>query len=311
MSLIKILAVSESDDRHVNIIEDACKRRSILFNRLNTDTVTQIPNATWRLCPNDKQRTKNNSWHTDDVSVIWYRRRLHIPEKFDHIRSFCFQETEGLIESLLHQYTSCRWVSRPESIVSARSKPNQLITAARYGLDIPRTLITKDLDVLKSFASECANGIVAKPIQTQVLNSEKSSRVLGTRTLKSLNFGQATKFTPCFAQEKLEIKYEVRVVMFGSKAYAFRLIPQSQVDDLKQLTLDKIKHEVCSIDKKTTAALIALMKHFRLEFSAVDFAVTKNDTLVFLELNPNGQWLWLQYMTNFDLTNPFIDFLCL
>jgi len=32
--------------------------------------------------------------------------------------------------------------------------------------------------------------------------------------------------------------------------------------------------------------------------------------LVFLEINPNGQWLWLQYMTEVNLEDPFIDFLC-
>lgn len=310
MSLKKILAVSESDDQHVSIIESACRKRSISFERFDTDTVTEVPDATWRLFSDNESRLGDNSWHIEEVSALWYRRRFQVPVPRNHVESFCFQETEGLIESLLHQYTNCRWVSRPEYIATARPKLNQLVMAKRYGLQIPRTLITKDPSALKAFVGECANGVVAKPIQTQVLHSEKSSLVLGTRTLKASNFVAATKYTPCFAQERLDIKHEIRVVMFGAIPYAFRLTRRSQADDLKQLTLNEIRHEVCSIDAKTTASLVALMKHFRLEFAAVDFAVTSDDNIVFFELNPNGQWLWLEYMTGFDLTNPFIDFLC-
>jgi glutathione synthase/RimK-type ligase-like ATP-grasp enzyme len=53
-----------------------------------------------------------------------------------------------------------------------------------------------------------------------------------------------------------------------------------------------------------------VMSYYKLEFAAIDFAVVDDGEPVFLELNPNGQWLWLQYMTGVNLADPFIDFLC-
>ena len=55
--------------------------------------------------------------------------------------------------------------------------------------------------------------------------------------------------------------------------------------------------------------LLKLIQFYGLEFAAVDMGVLQNGEFVFLEINPNGQWLWLQYMTGFNLLDPFIDFL--
>jgi glutathione synthase/RimK-type ligase-like ATP-grasp enzyme len=124
------------------------------------------------------------------------------------------------------------------------------------------------------------------------------------------HFTSAIRFTPCYAQEKLKINAEMRVVMFGSEPHAFRLTPKRSADDLKQLELEEILHEPCRIDLETLRKIRALMAHFNLQFSAIDFAIVDDGEPVFLELNPNGQWLWLQYMTGVNLSEPFADFLC-
>ncbi len=36
-----------------------------------------------------------------------------------------------------------------------------------------------------------------------------------------------------------------------------------------------------------------VLKNYSLHFGAFDFIKTKDNKYVFLELNPNGQWLWL------------------
>ena len=43
------------------------------------------------------------------------------------------------------------------------------------------------------------------------------------------------------------------------------------------------------------------LKLLNLNFGCFDFIISENDT-IFLECNPNGQWMWVEQMTNYDLS---------
>ena len=50
-----------------------------------------------------------------------------------------------------------------------------------------------------------------------------------------------------------------------------------------------------------------MMEDFNLIFGAFDFIVTPEDKWVFLEVNPNGQWLWLEQSLNLDISKKILD----
>jgi glutathione synthase/RimK-type ligase-like ATP-grasp enzyme len=75
------------------------------------------------------------------------------------------------------------------------------------------------------------------------------------------------------------------------------------------LRLNQIHHEQTELEQAIERKIEKLMNVYGLEFGAIDLGITSSGETIFLELNPNGQWLWLQYMANVDLVNPFIDFL--
>ena len=163
---------------------------------------------------------------------------------------------------------------------------------------------------MEEFAAQHDGQIVAKPIQAQVVGSANHALVVGTRRLTSEHFESAARFSPCYAQERLLLKSEIRVVVFGDQLYPFRLTAREKADDLKQLKLSHIDHERCGLDESISRKIRSLMVFYGLEFGAIDLAVIDEEEPVFLELNPNGQWLWLQYMTGVNLIDPFIDLLC-
>ena len=61
---------------------------------------------------------------------------------------------------------------------------------------------------------------------------------------------------------------------------------------------EKVKHE-CKM----------MLANYNLVFGAFDYIVTPNNNWVFLELNPNGQWLWLEEALNLDISNKIIEYL--
>ena len=57
------------------------------------------------------------------------------------------------------------------------------------------------------------------------------------------------------------------------------------------------------------AALRRVMERFGLNFASLDMIVTPDGEFVFLELNPNGQWLWLEYELGLPLVAGMADLL--
>ncbi len=306
-----ILIVTESDDHHVRIISEALAQRNVSVFRLDVDTFLDEQDAhpfVWSIMGG--VAAVHGTQLPCDVTTVWYRRRNPFHDAKDSVESFVWQEREGIVESILNTYESCRWVNRRSSLVRARPKLSQLVKARQQGLRIPKTIVTNSLDELSSFADACDGDIVAKPIQTQVLHDGTEHLVLGTRTLHKNDFNAAISHMPCYAQEKLPVRSELRVVVFGEHMYAFRQTRKSDADDIKQLSLDQIRHEYCTLDECIATKLQALMRHYELEFAAIDLVEVDSGDLVFLEINPNGQWLWLQYATGTDLATPFVRFLC-
>lgn len=307
MSKKNVLIVSNSDDAHATAVHNRLMERSISTHRLNSDTFTSGEHV-W--CISSVADNKPySSWSIPDIDVVWYRKVV-FPEAIDTTKSFIRQEIGGLFDCILSNYCDCRWVNPRNKLIEAKPKIIQLQHAANLGLRIPDTLVTTSINILKEFSAQHNNQIVAKPIQAQVVGLAQDAVVVGTRKLTAEYFESAIRFSPCFAQEKLSLKSEIRVIVFGDRLYPFRLTAKEKVDDLKQLKLRQIDHERCELDESTSQKIRSLVSLYGLEFGAIDLAVIDDESPIFLELNPNGQWLWLQYMTGENLIDPFIDLLC-
>lgn len=51
------------------------------------------------------------------------------------------------------------------------------------------------------------------------------------------------------------------------------------------------------------------MQFFQINFAAFDLVVTPKDEIVFLEMNPSGQFVWIEELTGMPITDTLIDFL--
>ncbi len=298
-----VLIVTTSDDAHANHIAPLIQKCGAVVDRLDGDTLPD------RLCHIDFEvNIGTHPLRKRSADVVWYRKVV-LPEKFDTTSQFIRQETEGLLNSFLIEYENARWVNRRTALCRAKPKLHQLGTAQMFGFRTPCSIVTNQEDLLLHFFEKHDGQVVAKPIQTQVVVSPTEELVVGTRRLLKGDLKSAVQFFPCFAQERLKLQYEMRVIVFGEQLFAFRLKPVVPADDLKQLKLNQIEHSVCVLDSLLERKIKQLMSHYGLEFGALDFGVTDENEPFFLELNPNGQWLWLQFMTGFNLETPFIDFL--
>ncbi len=70
-----------------------------------------------------------------------------------------------------------------------------------------------------------------------------------------------------------------------------------------------LRYESIDTPDEVRCAVVALLRRVDLPFGALDFTVTPEQEWVFLELNPNGQWGWIEDHTGLPISLAVADLL--
>ena len=70
----------------------------------------------------------------------------------------------------------------------------------------------------------------------------------------------------------------------------------------------KLIFEEINLGKKMEKLCIRLNRELGLLVSSIDFVQSKNGELFFLEINPIGDWNWIEKHTNLPITKSMFDF---
>jgi glutathione synthase/RimK-type ligase-like ATP-grasp enzyme len=203
------------------------------------------------------------------------------------------------------------WVGNPRLLRRAEIKALQLAEAARAGLKTPNTLISNDptraaafVDVLGS-TTECA----IKPLIAVGVSDEHGYRLPLTTTIPAGHSLESVALAPNIFQPYVEKAFELRCVVMGDRIFSARI--NSQADDVTRIDwrAGKREHEIFTLPEHVAASIHRLMASFGINFASIDMIVTPEGEFVFLELNPNGQWLWLEHELGLPLVAAMTDLL--
>jgi glutathione synthase/RimK-type ligase-like ATP-grasp enzyme len=221
-----------------------------------------------------------------------------------------FAETESqLALAALTTIGDFLWINHPKQERSAKSKPAQLFAAREVGLDIPRTLVTNDPDAVRQFVAGSGAQIVYKGLSQPRDVEPGKALFTGLLTRERLAEIDLIRFTPGIFQERVEKSHELRVTVIGSRIFSAKIESQA----LAQAALDwrpflqDLKYEAIQLPPEIEAKILALMKIFGLVYGAFDFIVTPDGRYVFLEVNPSGQYMWIECATGLEITAALAD----
>lgn len=243
-----------------------------------------------------------------DITAVYYRR----PTGFTLPDSMGDSEREWAHEEALHGLGGvlvtlpCRWVNHPHRNAAAEYKPLQLATAAKCGLQVPRTLITNDPDAAAEFVAECPSGAVYKPLTGGVRDAGLTHF---TTAVTAEQVGQpGTAHTAHQIQERVKKAYEVRLTVVGGRMFPARIDTGSQAAELDwRSDYRSVTYQHTTLPPAVANGVRRLMVVLGLRFGAVDFIVTPDAEWVFLEINPNGQWAWIQHHTGLRIAEAIAD----
>ena len=70
-----------------------------------------------------------------------------------------------------------------------------------------------------------------------------------------------------------------------------------------------LKHEKINLPEEINIKCIALLQALKLRYGAIDFILDDNGNYIFLEINPNGQWAWIEKQTGYNITQEIVNLL--
>ncbi len=113
---------------------------------------------------------------------------------------------------------------------------------------------------------------------------------------------------PWFVQERIEGDEEVTVVYIDGKTYAANAprVSFDGEDSRKTLMENPISWPRCELSPAEERAIKGFMDETGYRFGRFDF-IRKDGELYFLELNPNGQWAWLDEKNEHGLVSMVAD----
>ena len=120
---------------------------------------------------------------------------------------------------------------------------------------------------------------------------------------------------PVALQEYIEKRLELRITIVGESIFAAEIYSQEYKDteiDWRHLSMtpDAVPtHKVHSLPDEISSKLLSLMKRLGLVFGCIDMILTPEGEYVFLEVNPAGQWGWIEGLTGMPITDALTDML--
>jgi hypothetical protein len=105
-------------------------------------------------------------------------------------------------------------------------------------------------------------------------------------------------------------KYDVRLTVVGDRFFAVAIHTDSGNAYIDwRSDYSSLRYESIDTPDDVHDAVIALLNRLGLPFGAFDFVVTPEGEWVFLEVNPNGQWGWIEDRTGLPITSAMVDLL--
>jgi len=322
MSRSKVLVVSCKKDEHADFVISEFNSRGLGEEvvRLNTEDFVQncevaFDGMDFEIQLRDSDRTLRGR----EVQSVWYRRPedFNLPEEADGgIREFVRMQASAFLRGC---YFSCHdealWVNPLPSLHRARIKLQQLKLAGELGFSLPGILVTNCLRKAANFAKK-QKKICVKSLDEPTYTAGSITHALFTKVIDDLDVleqhSASIKRCPVLFQQYIEKRCDIRVIVMGSKLFAFEIHSQDHplaVHDFRGVVPDQLPHFAHELPKDIEQKVFRFVEEQGLRFSALDLVISKDGKYYFLENNANGQWLWLQFRTGVDLATPMIDLL--
>lgn len=321
---MKLLITTEPDDTHALLVKAALEKIGHEVRLLFTaDQPTKqknsvyIDNATYDWTCTDKY----SHIKEENYDVVWWRRarKPHITKGDSHPDDYFFimRENHLFFESITDNLApKAWWINPKKSSKLANSKLVQLRLANQCGMTIPTTLCSNNpKDIREFLLKNDKEGVIYKPLCSHYWMEENQVKIVYTSKVnfEDLPGNRILQLVPGIFQKEIKKKYELRVTCFGEYIVAAKINSQFFAEgkmDWRVIPQNKLMIEPYVLPTQLEKQIRLFLKKLGLVFGALDFIVTPENDYVFLEVNEQGQFLWIEDCNqDFKMLDIFVNFI--
>lgn len=251
-------------------------------------------------------RTDHGVIRMEDLDLVWWRRlgKPRVPRQVvdPTAREVVSNDSRDSLIGTFRSGFEGIWVSHPDATRNAEFKLVQLRAANEVGLRVPATLVSQVPDDIRAFCERVGGRMVAKPIASAIDVPLRA----GVLTADTLPSDEVLALSPAIYQELVPGERHLRACTWGSSVVCGSI--ESPIMDWR--TDRNPAMGTTRIDDDTAARLVALNARLDLQMGISDLKpAADGGPPYWLEVNPQGQFLFLEGLGGPEVARPFAGFL--
>lgn len=319
-----LLILTAPGDTHSEAVESILTRRGVPFFHWNQADFPEreVLSLRYDARGSFSQRLVQREAAIDlsGVSTTYVRRHAH-PEV---VRPAADAKARTWVESECRAFLiataellDCRWIPGPvRTLHWAGTKSWQLRLATRLGFEIPPTLISNDPAELLAFHREHDGKLIGKAINfPHFPAADPDDRWVFTTQLvtpSEIGYADAVRYCPAIFQAYVPKRLELRITVVGDRVFPCEIHSQETERtryDWRRYDLQHTPHRVHALPDDVAAQCVRIVRELGLCYGAIDLILTPDGRYVFLEVNPMGQYLWIEKLTGMPISEAICDLL--
>jgi hypothetical protein len=263
-------------------------------------------------------RTVRGSIDLHRVRAIWYRHPGQLvphAEITDEVtRAYVTEECRSFLLGVCDSL-DCPFLPAPPAVLRrAELKAPQLRLAGALGFELPPTLVTNSPEEFLEFYRRHGGNLISKLASVSFLRmeGEEFQRFTEVVSRRDVGYARSVRYCPIIFQAYVPKRVELRITVVGREVFAAEI--HSQATNHTRHDWRKYDHAGTpyfphELPSEVASRCVQLVRRLGLRYGTIDMVLTPEGRYVFLEINPNGQYLWIEKATGLPISEAICDLL--
>lgn len=308
-----LLVLTTSEDATANYAAQVFNAAGLEFLRLDTDAATD--RLRFSYSRNATLTYSERHLKIDKITNIWLRRPtsfgpIEVEDKTGFSRHAANEWAEA-IEGVLGILPVEFWVNHPTKNALASHKIEQLHRARLLGLRVPETLLTQSWEEAAQFWEDSRGRLITKPLSCGYVEAAHPTddTIIYTSPVPqkpSSDDDSLLQRCPTLFQEHIDKQLDVRITIIDDEDVWVGLRSPHDHVDVRFREMRGVEYCELRPPAAVRNLVLALCRSYHLCYAAVDMCVTDDGEWYFLEINPDGQWAWLDLVGGTNIVDSFV-----
>jgi hypothetical protein len=301
-----ILILTQEDDPHADAVIEGLRRRGAEWFRFNPARFPSGAELSFSCTESGNVRsllrTPDEAVDLEQVGVVWYRRPHspvpHAEITDPRVRQYVADECQLVSNDVFHALDAA-WLPAPPGVIRrAELKAAQLKVAGALGFEVPPTLLTNSPEAFLEFYRLLGGEIVSKLASRSFMTGFGQDLVRYTEVVsrRDVGYARSLRYSPVLFQGYVPKRVELRATVVGQRVFAAEIHSQATnhtKHDWRRYDIQHTGYLPHELPHEVERCCVRLVERLGLRYGAIDLILTPDDRYVFIEINPNGQYLWI------------------